>query len=225
MTMTEPEFVGDAVDMSAGEFAAQWGDGKTDDGCMFYSLERNCNDVSWLDKFVAAIGRLLNDIGRNPDKYGKNDSENLLTLRTYCQERLESINRGEMVESLISSSDILENQNGCKISYADIRKAMNGEPFDITTMSIKEKKMIAKAINVGIDSRLQACFVPDRGDKISTENGRMAVEFSIESFPVFLRRLFEMVGLNDTDDTGTDLGSGCLEVLGFNDTGKFVGRK
>lgn len=46
-------------------------------------------------------------------------------------------------------------------------------------------------VNQGIDSRLQACFVPDRGDKFERVGNRLECLVSAESLPILVRRLLE----------------------------------
>ena len=59
-------------------------------------------------------------------------------------------------------------------------------------------RIVEKAVNQGIDSRLEACNVPDRGDRYewrSYMNGsppRLVCEVSAESLCVLVRRLLEM---------------------------------
>lgn len=139
--------------------------------------------------------------------------------------------------------EYLEDSNGYRIKYSDIRKAMKDEPFDMSAVG-KEAEWIQKAVNQGIDSHLEACYVPERGDSYSFQKDqigqkvyaiRLYCEVSVESFPVLLRRLFEMdTGEYDEDGNPIDkpdpdggparLAQDMLCVLGFDEYGKFVGR-
>ena len=55
------------------------------------------------------------------------------------------------------------------------------------SLTADDLKTISAAVNKGIDSRLEACFVPERGDK---QIGNKLI-FSPESLIVLIRRLLE----------------------------------
>lgn len=130
----------------------------------------------------------------------------------------------------IDDTRILTNGNLCKISYDEITKACNGEHF---TMSLTgdDAKVAIKAVNIGIDSRLQACF--GENDSYETSHNRLECSVSPESLPVFLRRLFDYMEWCDSENcTGEDcdgsvgysLAESILQTLGFDDCGRYVGR-
>lgn len=147
----------------------------------------------------------------------------------------------------MSDLEIIRNSNGCVITYAAIRKAMKGEPFEMS-MTGREVEVLIKVVNIGIDSRLQACNGPndsyEGGERsfIATEDGprwkkgdkvvhtrTLECSISPESLPVLLRRLYEDTEYTGEDDDDNDVGSllanDILTCLGFNEMGKFVGRK
>ena len=116
----------------------------------------------------------------------------------------------------------------CSFSYEPIRKAMNGESFTMSLTDVDEIEAVIAAVNQGIDSHLEACFCPERGDEYSggtRKAGRLVLcrtldcTISPESLPVLLRRL-----LDGDDEAGYRLANDILCVLGFNEDGKFVGR-
>ncbi|MCP4166020.1 MAG: hypothetical protein GY759_09030 [Chloroflexi bacterium] len=131
-----------------------------------------------------------------------------------------------------------KNSNLCDVTYADVIAACDGDPY---TMSLVggDAKALVHAVNMGIDSHLEACSMPDRGDSY-VNNDRMigdkvvarAIDcvVSPESLPVLLRRLFEdMPDEYDEDndslfDLGSNLGESILYTLGFRDCGHFHGR-
>ena len=132
---------------------------------------------------------------------------------------------------------ILTNSNMCPITYDEIIKACDGENY---TMSLtgEDAQITIKAVNIGIDSRLQACYVKERGDSYSAGErtagelvlcGCLNCEISPESLCVLLRRLFEDMEYTGEDgddcDLGWSLGESILTTLGFDDGGKFVGRE
>lgn len=121
-----------------------------------------------------------------------------------------------------------------KITYDQIREAMNGEPYTMSLVSQEEDAgPVAEAVNQGIDSHLEACFVPDRGDVF--EHGTreiggvihtvtMECVVSVESLPVLLRRLTESDDENAwmlaSDILGTleiHVDTGCFEIVSENE--------
>jgi hypothetical protein len=120
------------------------------------------------------------------------------------------------------------------VSYETVCKAMNGEQFTMSLTDTDEIKAVIAAVNQGIDSHLEACFCPERGDRY--EGGRRmagklvlcsSLECSVspESLPVLLRRLCELDGDAEVMDAATSLASDILLVLGINECGQFVGRE
>lgn len=138
--------------------------------------------------------------------------------------------------------------NGYTYKYDDIIRECKGENFPFSLTDEDEARVAIKMVNIGIDSRLQACFVPDRGDSFS--NGERSItatsdtdrwsagdkivlaktlegSLSPESLCVFLRRLCEDTEYTgedgDDNDVGSSLASTILYCLGF-DEGQFYGR-
>lgn len=109
------------------------------------------------------------------------------------------------------------------ISYAAIIEACSGSPFTANRLPHDESEAIIAAVNQGIDSHLEACFIPDRGDVYEVvSNGpsrycgyerRMRISISPESLCVLLRRLFEA-------DPCSSFASSVLTVLGFNESAR-----
>jgi hypothetical protein len=115
------------------------------------------------------------------------------------------------------------------VTYETIRQAMNGEPFTMSLTDTDEIKAVIVAVNEGIDSHLEACCCPDRGDRFdggTRKAGKLVIcrtmecSVSPESLPVLLRRLSELDG-----EAGMRLASDILMVLGINEYGEFVGRE
>ena len=88
----------------------------------------------------------------------------------------------------------------------------------------------------GIDSHLEACFCPDRGDRFGhgvRKAGKLTLCRSLdcvvspESLPVLLRRLCEsdLGGDPDVQAEGNRLAGDILMVLGISESGKFVGKE
>jgi hypothetical protein len=121
------------------------------------------------------------------------------------------------------------------VDYETIRKAMNGEPFDMSLTDEDEIKAVIAAVNEGIDAHLEACFCPSRGDRYEggkRKAGKLVLcrtlecVVSVESLPVLLRRLCESdLGNADVEAEGNRLASDILMVLGVNEYGTFVGRE
>jgi hypothetical protein len=138
---------------------------------------------------------------------------------------------------MMDDTRILTNGNLCQITYDDVIRACDGEHFTMTLVDKAEIEAVIAAVNIGIDSRLQACYVPDRGD--SYGDGERSITatsdtqhwktgdkivlartldcvISPESLPVLLRRLFDDV------EGGESLADSILDSLGFDDCGKLV---
>lgn len=71
-----------------------------------------------------------------------------------------------------------------------------------------EAECVKAAVNKGIDSHLEACFMPDRGDSYVWNGHRMECEVSPESLPVLVRRLME-----SGNEAAESLASCICEVL------------
>jgi len=118
-----------------------------------------------------------------------------------------------MTELVIDDAEQLTDDMGCVFTYAAIRERMNGEPWTMSLTDSVEITAVIECVNQGIDSYLQACNMPSRGDEYSggargftaTSDGpqwkkgefvtitqTLECTVSIESLPVLLRRLFEM---------------------------------
>ena len=115
------------------------------------------------------------------------------------------------------------------VTYETIRTAMNGDPFTMSLTDQDEINAVIVAVNQGIDSHLEACYCPDRGDRYEGGGRKLGklvlcrtLECSVspESLPVLLRRLFD-----SDNEAGSRLASDILMVLGINEYGQFVGRE
>lgn len=115
----------------------------------------------------------------------------------------------------------LENTNCCQISYALIRQAMVSEPFTMQ-LAGSDGPIVEEAVNVGIDGFLEACFVPDRGDRFEWVGGKLHCVVSEASLPTLIRRLYEV---DDEEGEAARLADDILCTLGFSEYGKFVGRE
>ena len=128
----------------------------------------------------------------------------------------------------MDDTQIVTNSDGHEIAYDAIRLAMNGEDYPMS-LAGRDAEVCREIVNIGIDSRLQACFIPDRGDTYEVNGGRLECSVSPESLPVLLRRLFEDTQYGEVEDNDADVGhqlaGGILMTLGFNDAGKQVGRE
>jgi hypothetical protein len=125
--------------------------------------------------------------------------------------------------------------SGCRVSYNTVRNAMARENLTVYHMSLTDQdqiRAVVDCVNAGIDGHLEACFVPEHGDKYSTGDrkiGKVVVcltlecEISAESLPVLLRRLSE-IEFDDSNSAGS-LVADILTTLGIDEYGKFVGLK
>ncbi len=121
------------------------------------------------------------------------------------------------------------------VDYETVRNVMNGEPFPMNLTEPDEIKAVVAAVNQGIDAHLEACYVPDRGDKYEggkRKAGKLVLchtlecAISPESLPTLLSRLCDSdLGDAETESAGMRLAADILLVLGFNESGTFVGRE
>jgi len=121
------------------------------------------------------------------------------------------------------------------VDYETVRQAMANEPFTMSLTDSDEIKAVIAAVNEGIDSHLEACYCPDRGDRYEGGKRRagklvlcqtLECVVSPESLPTLLRRLCESdLGDADVEAEGNRLASDILMCLGISETGTFVGRE
>lgn len=93
-------------------------------------------------------------------------------------------------------------------ALGEVIKSACTEPYTMSLVG-NDRKAVIKAVNLGIDSHPQACFIPARGDKYDARGNRMDCVVSPESLPVLIRRLL------DGDDDAVSLASGICETLGI----------
>lgn len=91
--------------------------------------------------------------------------------------------------------DVIEDDFGRSIPYDDVRKQMT-EPYTMQLVG-EDAKLVKKAVNIGIDAHLEACYCPDLGDSYKVKPTMVAglkldCCISSSSLPVLVRRLFEM---------------------------------
>jgi len=80
------------------------------------------------------------------------------------------------------------------------------------------KTIVTKLVNVGIDSHLEACFIPDRGDAFEDTGFRLECKVSQKSLLVLLRRMTEGFLFNldeDEEDEAMSLRSCILQTIGI----------
>ena len=98
-----------------------------------------------------------------------------------------------------------------------------------------EIRAVVDAVNIGIDSHLEACFCRERGDRYEGRQRTVGKHIlcrtlecvvSVESLPVLLRRLSELRSEDDgVVDAAMRLAGDILMTLGFDEYGHLVGRE
>lgn len=113
--------------------------------------------------------------------------------------------------------DIIEDDLGHSIPYDDVRKKMK-EPYVMQLVG-EDAELVKKAVNIGIDAHLEACFIPDLGDRYEVRSvkvkgmeisRKLDCHVSFSSLPVLIRRLFEM-----DEDRAHQLAHDILDTLGL----------
>ncbi len=122
-----------------------------------------------------------------------------------------------------------------KVTYHAVRKAMAGETYTMSLTDTNEIRAVVDAVNIGIDSHLEACFCRERGDRY--EGGKrtagkhvlcrtLECVVSVESLPILLRRLSELRSDDEgVVDAAMRLTGDILMTLGFDEYGHLVGRE
>jgi hypothetical protein len=133
-----------------------------------------------------------------------------------------------------TENSIQHPSSGVLIPYSLVRDAMEDQGLTHYPMSLvgSAVERVRECVNQGIDSYLEACNSPDRGDGYaygersigSGKNKRVIArtlecQVSAQSLPVLLRRLSEVdYDENDEDQT---LAADVLHTLGIDDAGKY----
>lgn len=92
--------------------------------------------------------------------------------------------------------------------YAKITALCANRPYDMILRNKFEIDFIVSLISKGIDSYLEACFVPERGDKYILTAGALSCVISPESLCCLVRRIIE----SDNEEM-QDLAEGIMESL------------
>ncbi len=154
-----------------------------------------------------------------------------------------------MNEIIENDLELIDCGDGRKITYDAVRKSIktdnDGRAYNMSLTGEAEIAAILTVVNIGIDSRLQACYSPAYGDSfkkgersfIATEDTErwkagdkvvhtrtLECTVSSKSLPVLLRRLYQD-STEENWDEATSLADGILMTLGFNDSGDHVGRE
>ena len=120
------------------------------------------------------------------------------------------------------------------VTYDAVRSTMDGEIYTMSLTDTDEIRAVIAAVNQGIDSHLEACYCPGRGDsyELGTRTaGKLVLcrtlecRVSPESLTVLLRRLYELDTDEDIAEAGMSLADAILLTLGFDECGQFVGRE
>lgn len=116
-----------------------------------------------------------------------------------------------------------QNSNMITIRYELVREAfrktLGDGLYTMSLVSLGEIGYVMQAVNMGIDSHLEACYVPDRGDKYQFFGNRLFCKVSAESLPVLLRRLCEEG--EDPDGIAMSLAESILSTIGITETGEY----
>lgn len=104
---------------------------------------------------------------------------------------------------------------GREYTYKEIRELMR-EPYVMQLVG-EDLEIVKKAVNIGIDAHLEACYFPEIGDRYELKTTtvkdkvvsvKLDCHVSKGSLPVLLRRLFEM-----DDEKAWQLGRDIIDSL------------
>jgi len=73
----------------------------------------------------------------------------------------------------------------------------------------EDAQAVVAAVNQGIDAYLEACFVPERGDRCGFAGARLHCHLSPASLATLVRRLLQ------SDDAAATLAAGICQTLGL----------
>lgn len=203
------------------EYAASWGSFMSggDPGACMYGFDHNCRPQSE-DHRKAVLAHMKNcrvRVVESPEDYDEDELDNLDAFIEFITNRpIEGEN------STVNRETSFTNGNLCKITYGEVLdaiKATDSDPFTMKIVDGKEWHVIVEAVNVGIDSHLEAIT--------NSQFNNGYCEVAPNDLCVLLRRLSEGDIYSDENDwdVGHSLMESILTVLGFNDSGKYVGRE
>jgi hypothetical protein len=75
-----------------------------------------------------------------------------------------------------------------KLGTAIKKQCKESFPMDCAP---SDAECVKAAVNQGIDSHLEACFIPEQGDSYAAKGSRLYCKVSPDSLPVLVRRLME----------------------------------
>lgn len=203
---------------SVSEYLAMWGcdhagdkpPARVGDGFLFYGYGEANADSAYLEKLKGALERLMS----NPRVRDHTPSSDLLALEAihgYVEARIEYARQVGSLPKTPPESETID-LDGNSIPYAAISEAVAALAGGyIVRARGDDYARLAAAVNQGIDARLQACFVPDRGDSLKGDEFR----FSPASLPVLVRRLLDT---DDAEGASESMGRDILGTLGFGST-------
>lgn len=120
----------------------------------------------------------------------------------------------------MSEAPRLTDSNGIVVLYDKIMHLQGDKMYNMNLIGDDAK--VVQAVVLGIDSRLEVCYAPERGDAYNVMKCdvvgscfpvRLKCCVSSESMPTLLRRLFEFVGDDEEMDTAARLAQAILDSL------------
>jgi hypothetical protein len=227
--MSDYTFVGEDEGMTPAEYGYTW----IKDCCLMHQWCSGARPVDqevvdYCQSLVDDVRKALSGDGSDYG-WGEDDLANIETLLRYL-----TANLGQTAKQTDGS---FQDSNLVTITYTQVRES-HPEPYAMKLWG-DEAAVVAQAIIVGIDSHLEACFVKERGDKsvrafpqffhVATLNDQQVMipeqaspnlvelEFTAESLPVLVRRLYELDFGADTNlqDVARCLADQILESIGL----------
>lgn len=214
---------GSEIEFTPAEYGYLW----IRDCCLMHQWCSGARQVD--DEVVEYAESLANkvrlDLQTDNPNWSEQDLENLETLVRYLKANMETTAEPE-------DGEVYAPCSGTTYTYSEIREA-HPDNFRMV-LTGEQAHAFVQAVMIGIDSRLEACFVEARGDvckshttvQIATLNDqavvmptcgltpfRIEVEISAESMPVLLRRLTEFQGDEELAMVAETLGEDILAII------------
>jgi hypothetical protein len=233
LALHEPELLvedqeeGEFSTRSVAEYLSLWGGDpcydkyprQHGDGYVFYNYSSDGDDLKYLETMlIPAVKRqMITENVPVERQMSAEDTKCFQSILEYAEAKVTALKAGLNLSPMVRENETFRTTEGIVIQYKQIQDCI-AEPYEMT-LTGEDTAAIQDAISLGIDGRLQACYVPSRGDKYEwgphdSCNTTLQIAVSGESMPILLRRLFE-----GKRECGYQLAKDIMDDLGLDDYG------